>query len=62
MKIMEEIQARISKETRPLEELCVELKRLGFQMIATNAIGKEQVVMFCSDMIKLYEDLSQKPV
>lgn len=62
MKILNEIQTRISKETRPLEDLCIELKKLGFQMMATNSIGKEQVVMFCSDMIKLYEGLTEKPV
>lgn len=63
MKILTEIQNRISKETRPLEDLTVEIKKLGFQMMVTNAIGKEQVVMFCSDMIKLYEGLVQdKPI
>ena len=63
MKILTEIQNRLSKETRPLEDLCVEIKKLGFQMIVTNAVGKEQVVMFCSDMIKLYEGLTQdKPI
>ena len=60
MKILTEIQNRINKETRPSSDLSIELKQLGFQMMVTNSVGKAQVVMFCSDLIKLYENLTSK--
>lgn len=55
MTILEEIQARMDKENRTPNELYAELRQLGLQMMVLNTIGKEQVVMFCSSLVKLYE-------
>ena len=60
MKILKEIQNKLDKETRNPEELIREMQQLGFQMLLTNVINKEQVIVFCTDMIKLYELLLQK--
>ena len=59
MEIMKEIQTRIENENRPSETLYQEIKGLGLQMFMTNTLNKEQVIIFCSDLVKLYLNLKK---
>lgn len=60
MNLIQEIQARLEKESRSPQELYNEVRQLGVQMAITNNLGKTQVVMFCSSLLKLYELLASE--
>ncbi|MBP3730033.1 MAG: hypothetical protein J6I40_01010 [Mailhella sp.] len=58
--LLEEIKERIEKETRQPRELYSGLKQMGAAMFFSNTMSKEQVIMFCAAMIKLYLSLTEK--
>jgi len=60
MEILEEIQHRIDSESRSSSELVSTLRQLGTYMFVTGTITKEQVVTFCSSLIKLYNNTKEK--
>lgn len=59
--ILKEIRSKIDAETRSSQELYMELRNTGLQMVFTNRISREQVVGFCADLIKLYDQLKPQP-
>lgn len=60
MEILDEIQHRIESESRLSGELVSTLRQLGTYMFITGTITKEQVVTFCSSLIKLYNNTKEK--
>ena len=60
MEILDEIQHRIESESRSSGELVSTLRQLGTYMFITGTITKEQVVTFCSSLIKLYNNTKEK--
>ncbi len=55
MPILEEIQRRIEQERRSPEDLYATMRGIVMQMLFTQSMNREQVVSFCSSMIRLYE-------
>ena len=56
--LLNAVKERIGKEARQPKELYAELKQMGAAMFFTNTMSKEQVIAFCSDMVKLYLSLT----
>jgi len=56
--LLKELRRRIEAERRPSTELYASIRQLGLQMFLTNTMGRETVLMFCSCMLKLYENLA----
>ena len=59
MELLKEIKTRIEKEDRPSQYLYAETKAIALQMYMTNKMSKENIVMMCADLIKLYENLKE---
>lgn len=53
--ILDEIQNRIAHEKRTPAELYATMRQIVMQMLFTQSMNREQVVSFCSSMIRLYE-------
>lgn len=58
--LLNEIQFRLTNETRSSPELISSLKQMGLLMFVTGTITKEQVVTFCTALIKLYSNTKEK--
>jgi hypothetical protein len=57
--LLNAVKERIGKEARQPKELYAELKQMGLMMFMSNTMSKDQVIAFCSDMLKLYLSLAQ---
>ena len=55
MDILDEIKNRIEHEKRTPAELYATMRQIVMQMLFTQSMNREQVVSFCSSMIRLYE-------
>ena len=55
--LLVEIQNKIESDKRLPNVLYANIKQLGTYMIVTNTLSKDNVVNFCSSLIKLYLDL-----
>lgn len=58
--VLKEIKSRIDAETRSWPTLFSEMKIMVAQMLFMRTLTKDQVVAFCADMIKMYDQLSKK--
>lgn len=52
--ILKEIESKIENDNRSPEEIYAMIKQLGTYMLMTNTLSKENVIQFCSSLIKLY--------
>ena len=55
--ILSKIKEKLVQDTRPPQAIYQHIKALGTTMILTNTLSEEQVISFCSSLIKLYERL-----
>lgn len=55
MEILNDIEQAIQKEKRTPEELFILVRNVGLQMAMSNKINKDQVVLLCSALIKMYQ-------
>ena len=55
MELLDEIRNRIEHEKRTPAELYATMRQIVMQMLVTRSMNREQVVSFCSSMIRLYE-------
>lgn len=53
--ILDEIRNRITCEKRTPAELYSTMRQIVMQMLITQSMNREQVVSFCSSMIRLYQ-------
>lgn len=60
MQLLDEIKEATEKDVRDLGSVYGSLKAMGVQMFMTNSMTKEQVIAFCSGLIRLYEGLKPK--
>ena len=58
--LIQELTEKYKAENRSSEELYASIKTTGMQMFVTNTMSKEQVLNFCSSLLKLFENLSAK--
>ena len=58
--LLNEIRFRLENETRSSPELVSSLKQMGLLMFVTGTITKEQVVTFCTALLKLYQNTREK--
>ena len=58
--LLKQIQTKIEEDTRSSEEIYSMLKQLGTYMFMTNTLSRDNVILFCSSLIKLYLNLKLK--
>ena len=57
--LLKELRRRIDHETRSSQELYASIRQLGMTMFLTNTMGRENVLMFCTAMLKLDHNLAE---
>lgn len=57
--ILKEIQSKLENDTRTPQEMYSMLKQLGLYMFTTNTISKDNVVLFCSTLLGMYDKLKK---
>ena len=58
-RIMEQIREKVDNNTQTPQELVKVAKTLGLTIFMTNNMTEEQLITFCSSMIKLYERMKE---
>jgi DNA phosphorothioation-dependent restriction protein DptG len=58
--LLKELAEKYKAENRSSKELYASIKTTGMQMFVTNTMSKEQVLTFCSSLLKLFENLTVK--
>ena len=59
MDLISEIRKRVDSINTSPEEMYATLKSTGSYMLLTNTLSKENVLVMCSNLIKLYEQLKR---
>ena len=60
MELLQEIKKKINTINCSPEEMYANIKQIGTYMIVSNSLSKDNVVTFCSNLIKLYETLKSR--
>ena len=58
--ILDAVKDSAMKDNRPSPVIYNNIKQLGTYMIMTNTLSKDNVIQFCSMLIRLYKNLSHK--
>ena len=59
MEILDDIQKRIEVDKSTPEELFIKIRNTGLQMFMSKSLSREQVIVMCSSLIKMYNDLHE---
>lgn len=58
--ILQEIKSRVKKENRSPMELYMKVIATGSSMVQTQTMTKEQVIVMCSSLISIYNNLQEE--